>query len=186
MSNKNLETKPRSVSLYEMAAAYNAAFEGLRERLSDDDAEQAAIEEALVAELDAIEGTMEVKLANVAKFMLNLDWEADGLANRINALKARQKSLMNASERLRSLMEVACSTTGRDKWEVGGVVISRVKNSQPSVAVESVAALPRDLVKVVVTETPDKKAILEHVKAGGQIPDGVTILHGYHVRVKEV
>lgn len=174
----------KRVSLYEMAEAYNHVFEGLRDRLSDDKDEQHQLEEILVAELEGIEGSMEVKMANMARFLLNLEWEAEGLLKRAEALRESYKRLERSSSTLRGLLLRACEVTGRDKWEVPGVVIKRQKNSAVSCTVDNVQALPPEYQRTITEVVADKKKIVEAYKAGTVVP-GATIEQGHHVRVKE-
>jgi len=124
-------------------------------------------EQTLADSLEGTEGAIQVKAENMAKVMegmqadiLALKTEEKRLATRRQSLEARQKWLR---EYLRSNMEHA----GITKISCPLFTISLAK-PRPVASVIDEDALPDEY--VVVTRRPDKRAILDALKAGLDVP----------------
>lgn len=150
-----------NLSLYHMTKDYEAAFLALIDADIPPD--------ALNDTLEALEGELALKGANVAAFVLNLEAEAEKIKVVEQRIAARRKVYENKAERIRSYLKENMERAGIKKIEaLDGSFTATLTAPRASVVVDNESALPPSFVKT--TTSPDKAAIGEALKDGREVP----------------
>jgi hypothetical protein len=125
--------------------------------------------EALNDTLEALEGELTVKAANVAAFALNLEAEAEKIKAVEQRIAARRKIYENKAARIRSYLKENMERAGIKKIEaLDGSFTATLTAPRASVVVDDESALPLQYTKTTVSA--DKTAIGDALKAGTDVP----------------
>lgn len=139
--------------------------------LNKDYAELSAMLEAAETpeEIDAIQNTLEMidlsieeKIENTAKYMVNVESDIQGLKTEIDRLTKIKKAKENAVERLKNNVEYAMKQKGVEKLEVG--TFKAYYKKSESVEITNLDVIPADYTRVEIKA--DKVAIKKAIKAG--------------------
>jgi hypothetical protein len=164
----------RSTSLYELSADYLEILDLLED--SDDAG-------ALEAQLDALAGAITHKAEAIAGLVQQLE----GMAALRKAEAKRMAELSAAderrAERLRSYLLRNLQSVGAERVDTPRFRIS-VRSNPPSVAVLEQMLVPAEYLRTVTTTSCDKRAVLDHFKATGEIPAGIEIARGVRLEIK--
>lgn len=144
----------KGLTLYEMAEAYDR----LGVILESEDSEE------LKAYLDAVEGQLEDKVANVVRYSKNLELTADAIEIEITRLEELKKRYTSKSQSLRNY--IAYVMQRFDMPKVDTVVASVSFRKSQTVEIDDVALLPEKFIVVKTSKQPDKKAIKEAIEHG--------------------
>ena len=102
----------------------------LYQMMQDGDIEEVAFKNTL----EAVEGEIEYKCESYCKIIKSLNGDSESLQKEIDRLKARQKSIKNNVERLRTAMQTMLEVTGKDKIKTNLFTIS-LRNKPPELKV---------------------------------------------------
>lgn len=139
--------------------------------LNKDYAELSAMLEAAETpeEIEAIKNTLEMldlsieeKIENTAKYMVNVESDIQGLKTEIDRLTKIKKAKENAVERLKNNVEYAMKQKGIKKLEVG--TFKAYYKKSESVEITNLDVIPADYTRVEIKA--DKVAIKKAIKAG--------------------
>lgn len=156
--------------LYELAERYRLIAEML-----DSPPEQVSREE-IEKSLSLIQDEIEEKATSIAKVILEAEQDIASLKAEEERLSKRRLALQNKIEWLKGYLMADMQSVNVLKIKRDVVTIS-VRNSPPSVEVSDMTVLPAEFVKVIPeTRSPDKRAILTHFKATGEIPPGSNVI----------
>ena len=147
-------------TLYTMSKTYIEAFNTLTSMEDMDD-------QTVTDTLDGLEGELQEKMLNVAKYQQGLEAEAVAIKNAIGNMQARMKSKQNQAMRLKAYLSDLMLKTGETKVSDPFVALSFRKSV--SVVVDDQEALPTDCITQKVTYTPNKTAIKKAIQAGEQV-----------------
>ena len=164
-------------ALYQIADIYLQDLE----KLSDLDLPEEVVRDTI----EGLQGDMQEKCTNVAAFIRNTESLADQIKQAEQAMSARRKALENRADRIRKYLLDNMQRTGISKIESPWFKIALAKNP-PSVVVDDEDTLKfahPEFVKVVTTESLDKTAIKEAIKAG-QIVEGAHLVQAERVTIK--
>lgn len=165
-------------TLYDIAAE----FEALADRAFSF-AEEGEVPSDLCAELDAIEAEFEDKVAACCRMIKSFDAHAAVVKREADRLADRHKALANASERLQQYVFDMMTAVGKDVCEPDELFTVRIQNnSQPSVEIEDLAAVPVNFDKQQ-DRVVDKTAIRDQLKKGVPVP-GCRLVQGKHLRIR--
>lgn len=119
---------------------------------------------------DMIEGETSLieVIAEAVSRVIDLEAFDAALAERASALSQRRSRLQAQAERIRTAIVVAMADVDLKKIELAEATITR-KPVPAKVIVTSEADLPSKYLVEKVSVSPDKKALLEALKAGEQI-----------------
>jgi len=165
------------LKLYQVTELYRQALAILEEGDFD--------EQTIRDTLEGLAGTIEVKASNVAAYILNVEAEAEAIAQAEARLKARRQSLEKRAAWLRDYVKTnmeACGITeiaAQDKT-------FRVRVRQNPEAVEldgSLPDLPAEYMREKIIREPDKSAILAALKAGKEVP-GARLIRRTRLEIK--
>jgi outer membrane murein-binding lipoprotein Lpp len=120
-----------------------------------------------------------------ASYLRDLETREETLASEIARLTARKKRLASRIQWMKSYAASALQRMDRPRLEGTLFTIALHKNP-PSLLVNVLPdSLPPEYVRVIPEQRePDKKALMEAVKAGADIPGVELAPTTYHIRVK--
>lgn len=156
--------------------------------LNKDYAELSAMLEAAETpeEIEAIQNTLEMidlsieeKIENTAKYMVNVESDIQGLKTEIDRLTKIKKAKENAVERLKNNVEYAMKQKGVEKLEVG--TFKAYYKKSESVEITNLDVIPADYTRVEIKA--DKVAIKKAIKAG-EVVDGAHIQTNMNFYIK--
>ena len=166
-----------------LPALYTLADEYLQDvaKLQDLDLDPQTVADTL----EGMGGDLEAKATNVAMFVRNLESLAEQIKQAEAAMAARRKSIEGRADAVRKYLLSNMLRTGITKIESPYFKIALAKNP-PSVVVDDEDTLKfvhPEFVKTVTTESLDKSAIKEAIKAG-QIVEGAHLVQAERVSIK--
>ena len=166
-----------------LPALYTVADRYLQDldKLSDLDLPEEVVRDTI----EGLQGDMQEKCTNVAAFIRNTESLADQIKQAEQAMAARRKALESRADRIRQYLLENMQRTGITKIDSPWFKIALAKNP-PSVVVDDEDTLKfayPEFVKVVTTESLDKAAIKEAIKAG-QIVEGAHLVQAERVTIK--
>lgn len=168
------------VSLWAVADTYMAALADLADRPD-------LPAEVIADTLEAVQGDLQVKAANVAAFVRNCEAEASLLADHAKALKERAAKAQLLADRLKAYIATQMLRCDLKEVKHEDTRIVLVANP-PAVQIEDELAIPADFMRVPTPPppppaAPDKKAIGEELKAGRSVP-GCVLLKSYRLKIE--
>ena len=147
--------------------------------LETDDADDAELD----AELERIAG----KITQKAEAIVGLVVQLDGMAAMRKAEAARLRDRAGADERhaarLREYVLRHMQEIGTERIDTARFTIA-IRQNPPAVEVVDEDLVPADFKREVITVSVDKRAILEHFKAEGEIVPGVEIVRRQRLDVR--
>ena len=165
-----------SIKLYEIVADFKAV-EALE---SSDDLPEQVIRDTL----EGLTGDLQVKAANICKFVRNLEVNADVIDDAAKQMQARANRLRKRADSVKNYLLFNLQATGITKIEAPEFIIS-VRNNPESVRIMEGAQIPDEY--LVTPEPPppraDKAAIKAALKAGKHI-DGCYLDAGQRIEIK--
>lgn len=157
----------------------SAEFDRLLSLYEDPDSDPDEIN----AELEKVAGDIRAKSHGVAVVLQGLDRLAE--FQRAESRRLAEKARVNEAhaERLRQYALTCMTSMGIDRLETGIFTLA-VRQNPPAVVVLDAAAVPGEFTKTVITVNVDKRGILDHHKATGEIPAGVDIQRGQRLEIR--
>jgi len=133
--------------------------------------------------LDELETNYEAKAENILKYHRNLLAYIDGCKAEEERIYKRRKAAENKTKALIWLLEDSMRKLGAKKMTAGTFTMTIQKNP-PSAYIYSEAQLPPEFLRIIPEKRePDKKLILEALKAGQNIP-GAKVSQGESLKVR--
>ena len=160
-----------NLKLYELTENYAKLLEMAEEMDTD----------AIVDTLEALQEAIEDKAENIAKLIRNLEADVKVIRDEEKRLAERRQVIENKVERLKSYLQEQLEIAGIDKVKRPTITVAIQKNP-PSVDIIDETLIPADFF-VSQPAKLDKKAILERLKNGEEVP-GVTLKQTKGVRIK--
>lgn len=118
--------------------------------------------EAIKNTLEMIDLSIEEKIENTAKYMVNVEADIQGIKAEIDRLNKIKKSKESTIETLKNNIEYSMKQKGIEKLEVGTFKAGYRKSE--SVEIINLDIIPADFTKVEIKA--DKTAIKKAIKAG--------------------
>lgn len=137
--------------------------------------------EVLKDTLDSIEEAFEDKALNIAKWLRNLEGEANALKAEETRLKENRQTRENRIKFLKQYLEDNMRLTGKTKFKAGFFSFA-IQSNPPSVEVFDEALIPKQF----LIEQPvkiDRAGIKELLKAGEEVP-GAELKHSTGLRIR--
>lgn len=135
----------------------------------EDEINNGASPEEVAAALESIEADIKTKCVQVAYFIRNLSADVESLKAEEARLSKRRKEAENHIERLKQYLadgmaENSLTTTGD-----GIISVTRGK-PKPALIIDSEDDIPDQYRKIKTESSFDRKALLDDLKAGQEIP----------------
>ena len=162
--------------MYDLTAQWAALVDAYE---AAEDADERA--EALEA-LEGIEADMSDKADAIARIVRNYRAEVEGLKAEEQRLAMKRRNRENAIERLQHVMLDAMQATGAEKVQTS-IGAWRVQANPWSCEVTDEAAVPEEW-HIKVEDRIDKRGLVEHFKATGEMVDGVEYRQTMGVRFR--
>ena len=135
-----------------------------------------ATDEDFELTLKAITGNFDRKVENIAKLCLSLESNIAVLKQEEARLQAKRSSMDRKVDWLKDYTLAEMTAIGREKVEGDTFTVS-IRTNPPSVQVYHLEDIPLEFCdKVPEVWRPDKKRIMDHFKATGEILPGVGIV----------
>lgn len=138
--------------------------------------------ESLIDTLASIEDAIQIKAENIAKMLIHFQKEAEAIKQEETRLAGRRKSLENRASSMKQYLLSELDQAGLTKVKGELLTVSR-QNSTPSVFIEEAGALPTEFIQIKIETVIDKKAIMDALKQGQEVP-GARINIGQHIRIR--
>jgi hypothetical protein len=140
-------------------------------------------EEVNTDAITALQISFQDKAVGCACVVKNLDAEVSAIDAEIRRLQDLKTTRQNNVDRLKAYLLTCMQAAGVDKVESGVHQIRR-QLSPMSIEIVNEDSVPVQFKTEVVTVKIDKKGILDHLKATGEIPDGCDAKRNEHLRIK--
>ena len=147
-------------SLYQLTENYNNILE-----LADN---PEVTEDMIKEALDSISEEIELKAVNIAKLIKSIESDIAGVKAEKDRLAAKEKSMSNKVKNLKEYLYSAMKLTGKEKIKTD-LFSFNIQKNPASVNVISDTDIPEEFL-VEMPKQINKKAILEKLKAGEDVP----------------
>ena len=140
--------------------------------------------EAIRDTLEALQGTLELKAINIAKFVLGLEAEADAIDAAAKAMQQRANRRRKRADGIRAYMLFQFQQAGVTEVSCPEFAI-RVRRNPESVQIDDPLLVPGEFMVQAPPPDPhpDKKGILAALKAGTPVP-GCYRFQGERIEIK--
>lgn len=147
--------------LYELTEMY----ENIWELIGDDEVDLDSLELAL----ESIEDNIEVKAESMAKLIKEIDGDMATLKEEEQRLAKKRRTLDNKQKNIKSYLENQLTVMGKDKVKTPLFTVA-MQNNPPSVKFIDEDLIPEQYKERIETIKIPKKAILDDIKAGIEVP----------------
>ncbi|MGY6217338.1 siphovirus Gp157 family protein [Methylolobus aquaticus] len=165
-----------TLALYELSETYRRALEAF----TDPDVDLPA--EAVADTLEGLEGALQDKAVNVAKFMRNLEAFAEAVKAAEENMARRRKAIENRARWIKDYLKTNMEACGIQKIESPWFVLAIQKNPA-AVEILNEAAVPDEFNEAVITVKLDKAGIKQAIEAGREVP-GAALSRGTRLVVR--
>lgn len=149
------------MNLYQLSTEYLDALDALTD--ADD-----LPPEAIADTLEGMAGEWADKALNVARYVRNLEVEANAIKDAIRGMDTRMKAASTKAERLKAYLLDELERTGL-KPKAADLAL-RLQKNPASIVIESEGLIPDDYREEVTTWRVDKRAIKDAWQAGKAVP----------------
>ena len=145
---------------------------------------QSAPVEAIRDTLEALQGTLELKATNIAKFVLGLEAEADAIDAAAKAMQERANRRRKRAEGIRAYMLFQFQQAGVTEVSCPEFTL-RVRKNPEAVQIDDPEQVPQEFMVQPdpPLPRPDKKAIKDALKAGTPVR-GCWLRSGERLEIK--
>ncbi len=165
-----------TMSLYDLSANYLQALDTLT------DPEMDIPIEAVLDTLEAMEGELQDKAVNVAKFMKNMEATIQAIKEAEAQMAKRRRAFENRVKWIKGYLKDNMEACDITKIESPWFRLAIQKNPA-AVEITDEDAIPEKFREEVVTVKIDKTAIKNVLKAGQEVP-GARLLNGTRLAIK--
>ena len=165
-----------SVTLYEISQTYREALDVLT------DPELDLPNKVIAVTLEGLQGSLEDKAVNVAKFFKNLEATADTIKQAEVRMSARRKVIENRVASMKGYLKESMERCGIQKIESPWFTLAIQKNPT-AVDVFDEDSLPAEFVEIVTTRKVDKAGIKKAIESGTQV-SGAVLTRGTRLAIR--
>lgn len=165
-----------SITLYELSQTYREALDVLT------DPELDLPNEVIADTLEGLQGTLEDKAVNVAKFFKNLEATAEAIKQAEQRMSQRRKAIENRVAALKTYLKQNMESCAITKIESPWFTLAIQKNPA-AVDITDEDSLPDDFVEIVTTRKIDKAGIKQAIEAGAEVP-GAVLTRGTRLAIR--
>jgi hypothetical protein len=145
----------------------------------------------LEAQLEAIEGTLEIKAERICRMIANNDRAAEAYQAEIERMDAHRSAHANTASRLKKYLQSVLERLNRPKLQAGVFPVRLQLNGQPSIRLANPFEIPERFRRVPAVEFNSSAALAELREQklipskAGEFPIGEFIVtRGQHLRYK--
>lgn len=176
-----MRTAERLPSLFDLSAEELRLLSDLEDAYRAEEPDQEAVDR-LAAQFVGNEALVVRKVENYIGLLAHLDMLSAARKAQADRLAAKAKTTEAGAKWLKERLLQAMKVMGRDRIEtpIGTV---RVQSNPGRVEVLAEQMVPREFIKTVITTSVDKRAISAHIKASGEVPEGIEFVKSDSLRV---
>lgn len=163
-----------SFKLYELTEMYHNVWD----LVEDEEADLDGLEKAL----ESIEENIEGKAENTAKLIKSIEGNINTLKEEEKRLAKKRRAMENKTNRIKDYLEMQLRVMEIDKVQ-GELFTVALQNNPPSVNFIDENLIPEKYKEEVVTVKIPKKAILDDIKAGIEVP-GTEMVQKKSLRIR--
>lgn len=164
-------------ALEEMIDTFTTDIDGNPRDLEPDD------RDALLALVDEIQGQFSAKAERICRYMADVQAVAAACKAEEERLAKRRRAADRKAEALKWILETSMIRAGMERAEAGTFKLAFQKNP-PSVFIARPEDVPPEYWRVIPeTREPDKRKMLDDLKAGRAIP-GALLSQGSTLRIR--
>ena len=165
-----------NLSLYELSSNYLHALDALTDPEAD------IPMEAVTDTLEGLEGELQEKTVNVAKFMKNMEATAEAIKEAKIQMARRRKAIEGRVKWLKDYLKDNMEACGITKIESPWFRLAIQKNPA-AVSIVDEEAVPDKFKEEILTVKIDKTEIKNALKGGGKVP-GAMLVQGTRLVVR--
>ena len=165
-----------SITLYELSQDYRQALDTLTDPENDLPAE------VIADTLEGLQGTLEDKAVNVAKFFKNLEATAQAIKGAEQRMAQRRNAIEHRVASMKDYLKTHMEACGITKIESPWFTLAIQKNPA-AVEIMDEDSLPDDFVEIVTTRKIDKAGIKQAIEAGADVP-GAVLTRGTRLAIR--
>lgn len=139
----------------------------------EDELNNGASPEEVAAALESIETDIKTKCVQVAYFIRNLSADVESIKAEEARLSKRRKEAENHVERLKQYLAYGMAENGLTTAGDGVISVTRGR-PKPALVIDNEDDIPDEYRKIKTESSFDRKALLDDLKAGQEIP-GVSV-----------
>lgn len=136
-----------------------------------------------LGKLETLNMALEKKAENVIHYSRNLDGFIDAAGDEIKRLQARKKAAENRKAQMMDYVKGCLEAVDRTDLEAGTFKLKIQQNNHKCVIEDELAIPAKYFVVVPQTTSIDRKALLDDMKAGEEVP-GASMVRGTSLRVR--
>ena len=149
-------------ALFQLAAEYRQVADKLHDLDLD--------EQTIADTLESFGGDLQEKATNVAKFIRNLESDAEKIEDAAKAMLDRAKAYKRKADSIKRYLHNNMEISGITKIESPWFVLS-IRQNPESVSVDDESSIPRDYFKEIpATYQLDKTLVKKAIKDGYEVP----------------
>lgn len=139
--------------------------------------------DALLSLVDEIQGQFSAKAERICRYMADVQAVAAACKAEEERLAKRRKAAERKTDALKWILETSMIRAGMEKAEAGTFKLAFQKNP-PSVFIARLEDVPPEYWRIIPeTREPDKRKMLDDLKAGRAIP-GALLAQGSSLRIR--
>lgn len=165
-----------STPLYELSQDYRQALDTLTDPENDLPAE------VIADTLEGLQGTLEDKAVNVAKFFKNLEATAEAIKQAEQRMSHRRKAIESRVAALKDYLKLNMEACGITKIESPWFNLAIQKNPA-AVEITDENTIPDAFVEILTTRKIDKAGIKQAIEAGTDVP-GAVLTRGTRLAIR--
>jgi len=175
------------MTLYEITDEIKALEDMIDDAMTDPEGNLKDLSEddkgALLSLVDETQGKFAEKAERICRYMVNVKAQAEACKAEEERLAKRRKAAERKTDALKWILETSMIRAGMEKAEAGTFKLAIQKNP-PSVFIARLDDVPPEYWRVIPeTREPDKRKMLEDLKAGREIP-GALLAQGSSLRIR--
>lgn len=163
-------------ALYQLSQNYYQALDYLTDPENDIDTQ------TTLDTLEGLDGEIDDKIISVAKMIVMLDHDAEGIKAVAKKQAERAKALEQKASWLRDYLKNNMLRIDHLKVENSEISV-KLANTPPAVKVVDESLIPEEFWRTKTELTVDKAGIKEVINSGNHVP-GVELVSSYSVRIK--
>ena len=131
---------------------------------------------------EEVEQAISQKVEGYVSVIRTLERMSEARKAESDRLKARAQTAEKNADWLKTQLLTHMQLMGRPRIETAKFTVT-IRTNPPAVQVIEPMMVPKQFEKTTITVSVDKRAILEHIKAGGEIPAGCDITRGERLAI---
>lgn len=162
-----------TTALYELTGAYR--------KLLDNDEEDTGVNR--IDLLEGLQDAIEIKTENICKVLRSLEEEQRAYENEAIRLRERASTIQGKIYGLKAYLQTNLENAGIDRVKTPLFSVA-LQNNPFACEIMDLEALPAEWKRQVIEWKPDRKGLIEHFKATGEIVPGASITRGRSLRIR--